>query len=214
LKSFLPHWRAALAAPIAMAILSSMCAGEPHEAASRISPVYNAETGRLEVLKYDANGNGKVDTWSHMDGAKVLWVEIDTDEDGVVDRWEYYTPDQKLLKVGLSRGHTGTPDSWVYRDPAGAVAKIEYSSKAKGVVDRTEIYEHDALVRVEEDTDGDQRVDRWETYVDGALATASYDTAHRGAPDHRLVYRPDGTLDRIETDPDATGTFRRIKAPR
>jgi hypothetical protein len=190
--------------------LTAMCSDAPPASSDRISPVYNAMTSRLEVLKYDANGNGTFDTFSHMDGTKVQWIEIDRDEDGKTDRWEYYGPDQKLLKVGLSRRNTGKPDSWVYRDADGTVAKTEYASKDEGPVDRTEFYEHDLLVRVEEDTDGDGKLDRWETYAGGALTSAAYDSRHRGAPDRRLVYRADGALDRIETDVEGNGSFTRV----
>jgi hypothetical protein len=34
------------------------------------------------------------------------------------------------------------------------------------------------------------------------------DTKARGIPDRRLIYQPDGTLNRIETDPSGTGTWR------
>ena len=34
-----------------------------------------------------------------MDGTKFISIEIDKDEDGRVDRWEYYRGDQKLEKV-------------------------------------------------------------------------------------------------------------------
>ena len=27
------------------------------------------------LLKYDSNGNGKVDTWSYMDGARIVRIE-------------------------------------------------------------------------------------------------------------------------------------------
>ena len=33
-----------------------------------------------------------------MDGARIVRVEIDKDEDGKIDRWEYYGPDQKIEK--------------------------------------------------------------------------------------------------------------------
>ncbi len=33
------------------------------------------------------------------------------------------------------------------------------------------------------------------------------DTKGRGTPDRRLIYQPDGTLSRIETDPSGTGTW-------
>ena len=48
----------------------------------RIEPVYDKTTGRLQTLKYDSDGDGKIDTVSYMDGAIVLRIEIDKDEDG------------------------------------------------------------------------------------------------------------------------------------
>ena len=102
----------------------------------------------------------------------------------------------------------------MYRDADGTVSKTEYASKDGGAVDRTEFYEHDALVRVEEDTDGDGRIDRWETYADGALASAAFDTKHRGSPDRRLVYNADGALNRIEADPEGNGSFTPVSQQR
>jgi hypothetical protein len=39
------------------------------------------------------------------------------------------------------------------------------------------------------------------------LASVALDLTHRGRPDRRLLYRPDGQLARIEVDPDGDGTF-------
>ena len=80
-----------------------------------IEPVYDRKTGKLQLLKYDANGDGKVDTWSYMDGARVVRIEIGRDADGKIDRWEYYDVNQKLEKVGFSRANDGTEDAWVVR---------------------------------------------------------------------------------------------------
>src|ERR1700722_7992697 len=74
---------------------------------NRIEPVYDKQTGELQLLKYDSDGDGKVDTWSYMDGTRVLRIEIDKDEDGKIDRWEYYGADQKLEKIGTSRANDG-----------------------------------------------------------------------------------------------------------
>jgi hypothetical protein len=65
-------------------------------------------------------------------------------------------------------------------------------------VSRWEWFEHGQLVRAEEDTDGDGKVDKWETYNAGTLASLALDTTGRGLPDRRLIYKPDGTLERIE----------------
>src|SRR5215208_8395074 len=72
-----------------------------------IKPTYDKETGRLKELTYDSNHNGKVDTWTDMDGARPVQTRIDRNEDGRIDRWEYYDPEAKLVKVGFSRKDDG-----------------------------------------------------------------------------------------------------------
>src|ERR1700694_1550698 len=80
---------------IALLLLSG-CSTDHADAKNRMEPVYDKQTGRLQLLKYDSTGRGKVDTWSYMDGARVVRIEIDKDGDGKIDRWEYYGTDQKL----------------------------------------------------------------------------------------------------------------------
>src|SRR5437773_1477848 len=43
---------------------------------SNMEPVYDKLTGKLQLLKYDSNRNGKIDTWSYMDGTRVLRIEL------------------------------------------------------------------------------------------------------------------------------------------
>lgn len=171
-----------------------------------IDPVYDEKTGRLQLLKYDSDRNGMVDAVSYMDGARVVRIEIDKDEDGKVERWEYYAADQTIEKVGFSRAGDGREDAWSFSDPDGAIARVEISTRRDGRVTRTEFYAQEAVIRAEEDADFDGRVDRWETYEDGRLTMVAFDTAGRGIPDRRLVYMPDGAA-RLEVDPDGDGEF-------
>jgi len=189
---------------LAIALISGACG---HSAdAKKIEPIYDKQTGRLQVLKYDSDGDGKVDTISHMDGARVLRIEIDKDEDGRVDRWEYYDANQKLEKVGFSRAGDGKEDAWSSARPDGSIARIDISLARDGKVTRTEYYEKDTLVRAEEDGDGDGVFDKWETYEGSRLASVAFDTVHRGKPDRRLVYGADGSA-RLEVDLAGDGTF-------
>jgi hypothetical protein len=173
---------------------------------TRIEPVYDKQTGKLQLLRYDSDGDGKVDTWSYMDGARVLRIEIDKDEDGKLDRWEYYGADQKLEKVGSSRANDGKIDTWSYPGPDGSIARIEVSTRHDGKMNRTEYFEKGVLVRAEEDSDGDGKIDKWETYEGSRIASIMFDTAHRGTPDRRLVYGPSGTA-RVEVAPRGDGHF-------
>jgi len=169
------------------------CSSQPSEN-PYLHSVYDPATGALTELQLDSNKNGKTDTWSYMDGSRILRIEIDKDEDGKIDRWEYYDAAQKLEKVGLSRANDGTADAWAYSTPDGALGRLEISTRRDGKVSRTEFFEAGRRVRAEEDGDGDGRVDKWETYRDAALESVALDTARRGTPDRRLLYAPDGTV--------------------
>ncbi len=138
------------------------CRDKPENAA--IQATYD-KTGYLRMLTYDSNRNGKPDTWSHMEGSTIARIEIDADEDGIIDRWEYYDSNQKLQKVGTAR----------MRD---------------GKIARTEFYEGSVLVRAEEDTDGNGIVDKWETYANGVVASVAFDTEGAGHPTRRIQYDP------------------------
>lgn len=174
-----------------LACAASSCADSAAErdARARIQATYDKGTGRLTKLDYDANGNGKPDSWAYMDGTRLIRLEADENEDGKIDRWEYY--------------------------PAGALKqgpeRIERSTRFDGQISRREFFEGGLMVRVEEDTDGSGATDKWETYVGGALTVLALDTAGTGKPDRRLLYRPDGSLDHIEVDPTGSGNFERVK---
>ena len=203
---------AAIALPCVLvcALGAGACGQSPAD--KRVEPVYDKTTGRLQTLKYDSNGDGKFDTVSYMDGAVVLRIEIDKDEDGKVDRWEYYGADQKLEKIGSSRANDGKEDAWSYVAPDGKTTRVETSSHRNGKADRIEYYDGSGLARAEEDTDGDGAIDKWETYDGQRLASVAFDTGHRGAPDRRLIYGADGSA-RLEVDAAGDGHFAPVQTP-
>jgi hypothetical protein len=174
-----------------------------------IAAAYDSHTGKLTELAYDSNHNGKVDTWTEMNGNHPVRTRIDRNEDGKVDRWEYYDDHANLVKVGLSRGDTGKPDEWVFAGGDGKTRRIEISSTADVTkIDRWEHYVGEAITTAEEDTNHDGRIDKWETYEGGTLVTASFDENGDGKPDRRLSYVA-GSLSAIDSDPDPSGTFRK-----
>jgi len=179
------------------------------ESSKRIQPVYDPKTGKLQLLKYDANGNGTTDTWSYMDGAHVVRIEVDSDEDGKIDRWEYYGRDELLEKIGFSRLGDGKEDAWKFPSPGGAADRIGISTRRDGKITRTEHYKGDRLVSAEEDVDEDGKIDKWEMYEGDRLASVAFDTLHRGTPDRRMVYGLNGSA-RLEVDPAGDGHFRPV----
>jgi hypothetical protein len=201
--------------PLLSAVCALACRQTPPPAAAsakaNIRPTYDTSTGTLKELQADSDGDGVVDTWGYMDGSRVVRVEVDENGDRIVDRWEYHKSQTGLPEkarplgqlprsVELRRGGVESPDKTIER--------IERATRRDGVVSRWEYFENGFLVRVEEDKNGDGKIDKWETYSDGSLATMAIDTVHRGKPDRRLIYRQDGTLDRIEIDPSGSGMFQ------
>lgn len=203
---------------IALSVIGVGACAEPakEQGSALVQSSYDKKTGKLKELTYDANGNGRVDTWTEMDGARAVRSRLDTNEDGKIDRWEEYEDNGGLAKVGFSRTDSGKPDAWAFAGPDGKVTRIEISSTGdESRIDRWEYYDPDqggrdgrgALVRAEEDTTGDGKPDKWETYENGAVRTVSFDGSGDGRPDRRLTYVGTGVV--MESEPDAAGKFAR-----
>lgn len=181
---------------------------------------YDRATGKLAEITYDKNKNGRIDTWVKMDGSRPIYAEIDSDEDGQIDRWEEYGPDGKLTLARISRAKNGKPDQVIYMNAAGQVDRIDYLEVSdvtgkEGVV-RREFFERDQRVRAEEDADGDGLMDRWEHYdASGAQIAVEFDTIkpYSGKPNRRMNYSPTGALLSIETDPDGAGGYLKKTIP-
>jgi hypothetical protein len=153
----------------------------------------------------------------------------------------------RLESVAYDRNHDGKPDAWLkvrgaqvlsaeldndfdgvvdrrefYADqpvagratpsaaslPARAeIVRAEQATGTDGKMNRVEFYDHGKLARVEEDTNGDGRVDKWETWTGGVLVMVALDTKATGKPDRRIVYAVDGGEPRMEVDAKGDGTF-------
>ena len=176
------------------AVSSGGCSGAPGDGpgAAGVKATYSTSTGKLELITYDTNKDGKVDAWGHMEGTRLVWMDIDRNFDGVLDRWEYFSADGALEKVGFSRANDGKVDAWAYQGADGQVSRIDVSTRRDGTVNRLEFYEGGKLARTEEDADADGKPEKWETWRDGALASVELDTNRDGQPDRRLTYGPSG----------------------
>jgi hypothetical protein len=216
-----------------LALAASAACSDPQAARvkSTTQASYDLTTGKLAEITYDQNKNGRIDTWTKMNGSVPVSSQLDTNEDGKIDRWETYGPDGKLVKVDWERApvpgpanpvvaFTGTPNATAYIGADGAVEWIEYY-ETSGVTGQRDITRREfytaakVLTRAEEDTDGDGVIDRFETYVDGALRTVEFDEQkpYDGKPDRRLTYSPEGALVLIETEPDGRGGYLKQIVP-
>lgn len=207
---------------VAAAGLAACTDPEAERAKATVKPTYDKATGKLTELTSDADNNGRIDTWTEMDGARPLRSRADRNEDGRLDRWEYYDEQGRVARVGFSRSDNGRADAWAFPDSSGRIARIETSSTAdEKRIDRWEFFEPSSTsvsdpggpVRAEEDTNADGRADKWETFERGVLRTAAFDENGDGRPDRRLTYEGASVI-LIESDPDAAGRFTKRTDPR
>ena len=78
------------------------------------------------------------------------------------------------------------------------------------LADRHEYFRGGQLVRAEEDTNADGRIDKWERYESAVLREASFDTTFvKGRPDRRVIYDAKGGSV-VEADPDGDGKFVQV----
>lgn len=138
--------------------------------------------GRLDRLLYDGNGDGRAEmVVIYAPNGKPLVSEIDTDIDGVVDRWEYFDSRGNLARTGHARHTPGTADAWEVVDKAGEPSRFEF------------------------DENGDGKVDRSEYLSNGQVFLEELDTDHDGKPDRRSFRAPDGSILRVQADKDGDG---------
>jgi hypothetical protein len=197
-------------AALAVCLVVPACSDPEKERLKRTTrPTYDQKTGKLKELTFDQDKNGTIDTWTEMDAARPVLTRMDRNEDGKLDRWEYYNQQGQLEKVGFSRKDDGKADAWAFAGADGKIERIEISSTADvAKIDRWECYDATGLVQAEEDTNADGKPDKWETYESGAVKSVAFDEDRDGKPNRRLTYQAD-SLVLIETDPNPLGHFTR-----
>jgi len=142
---------------------------------------YDPKTGKLQRVDADKNKNGRMDTFSYWDGARVLRIEIDNDEDDKIDRWEHYDEKNVLVRIGSSSKDDQVEDTWTYPDSKGFLARVETDANRDGVIEKRETF-----------VPAPTSVGRVLSLVELGLDAA-------GQPSRRLFYGPDGSFLRSET---------------
>lgn len=142
---------------------------------------YDPKTGRLSRIDIDHNKDGRIETFSYWDGARVIRIEIDADSDGRIDRWEHYDDTNTLERVGSSMRDDGIEDTWTYPDADGQLARVDTDANRDGVVDKRETFAAGSA-------SSQRRV----------LSVVDLDMDVDGVPKRRLYYAADGTFQRAE----------------
>jgi hypothetical protein len=187
---------AATAATLGLALACSAPPPPPSSGSPAATPIYSKDTGRLEQLVSDRDGDGKLDTRAFMDGTTLQRIEIDRNADGTPDRWEHY--------------HTAAN---ARAQSEVEIARAEEANGSDERITRREFYDRGTVARIEEDINADGRIDKWEHYASGQLVRVDLDLKGAGFPDRRMTYRRDGSVDRVEVDPEGRGNWRLFTPP-
>ncbi len=152
-------------------------------AKDNVTANYDPKTGRLRRIEVDQDRNGTYETVSIWDGNQLKVIEIDTNDDKLVDRWEHYENVPPVMtKIGTSSQRDASEDVWTYLAADGKSIKT-----------------------VERDTNRDGRADKWEEFgpplpPNGGpvLRRVGYDQAGTGKATLWLYYGPNGQFERTE----------------
>ena len=176
-------------------------------------PSYDDYSRQLLQLSADQDGDGRFDQWTYLDGNRPLRGEADVDADGRIDRWEYFSADGSVSTIGSASRNDGVEDTWTSTAAmATGETHIANSSRRDRVRDRHAYYNGQTLLRVEEDTNGDGLIDKWDRYEGAVLREVGFDVSFsRGRPDRKALYDAQGRFTAIEIDPDGDGRF--VPAP-
>ena len=174
-----------------------ICASVAGCARDGVTPVYDT-AGAIARIDYDTDRDGRIDMRAYLVDGHAVRIEADGNGDGVIDRWEYYGGDGHLDRLGTSSENDGVEDTWVAQ--TGDQMRVDTSTHRDGIADRHEFHENGVVVRAEQDTNGDGRIDQWQRFDRGKLRELLIDTTQSsGRPDRRLVYADDGALQRVES---------------
>ncbi len=139
----------------------------------------------LGVATLDLNRDERADRWTITNGAgQLVRVEHDLNFDGNPDLWQYFDPQtSKLVEEELDLDFDFRVDLVVYYQD-GVLARKDLSLAFDGQFTVAKFYDNQGeLLRIEEDSDGDGKIDRWDYFEGGRRARIGWDEDKDGQPD-------------------------------
>jgi antitoxin component YwqK of YwqJK toxin-antitoxin module len=164
---------------------------------------------RKDILKQDTNEDGLIDQIAHFDKrGKIIKLEIDSNADEVMDRFQYYEKEQ-IIKVERDTDHDRQIDCRDYFE-AGKRVRQERSSTDTGLVNQVIQFDpEERPLKIRKDTTGDGLFDSFYHFKEGKLSLSTKDTDSDGKPNIWQTYQDDKPLQR-SVDDDGDGQVERI----
>jgi tetratricopeptide (TPR) repeat protein len=198
--------------PEAVAALRPLALPEPPAAGPRLAR--ERHEGAVEARGlYAADGSIVAVYYFPAGGSAPILREEDLDGDRRPDRWIAYVGDlrRELLE---DRNHDGRPEVRVrFAADGEAVERIELDPDADGRPERVFQYADGRLASEARDTDGDARLDRFETFdASGAVTSREEDLNADGRVDVKSTFRAGRLVSREIEDPSVVESL--LQAPR
>lgn len=130
-----------------------------HDNKKDVFRFYN-DKGRPEKELADYNFDGIIDYIAYFENGKIVREELDHNNDGRIDEWRIYEVVNPFVD-------TSDPYASLYVTSSGEVSE---NTQPK-------------LIRIEQDTNFDGRVDTWQYYREGEIAHIGVDSDGDGRPD-------------------------------
>jgi O-antigen ligase len=105
-------WAPAVLAALAVAAGGGAACGGAAPTLPVVQGEYATDTGRLLLLTYDTDGDGRADVRCRMAGARLQSIDIDANADGTFERREVYTAAGTLESVRVLEAGDGRPEAW------------------------------------------------------------------------------------------------------
>ncbi len=141
-------------------------------------PMVKDPDGRMYYLL----DRGEYKGYYGADG-QIARVEYDSNKDGRADYIAHYGPNRRIRLIEVDEDYDAWIDRWEYYDANGKLEKVGRWRRTKG---KPDIWRFPG------------RVDRWQVWQKGRLASEELDTKGTGKPDRRLVYGAAGNVLRVE----------------
>jgi len=163
----------------------------------------------------DTDADGLIDRWEHFnEQGRIILVETDGNADGRIDRWEHLYPDGKAAKVYVDQDGNGIHELVEYYRPSGAKRLVLRYSNSDGelVLKRSAYRADDRLLEEQTDTDGDGIVNQLVQYnASGGKYIEAVDSSGKGYLDEWTQYNARKQVIERATDADGDRITEHIR---
>ncbi len=165
--------------------------------------------GKEKAVQQDSNKDGKIDRIARIDeNGKIIGLEIDSNTDGVMDRFQYYSH-EKVIRVESDSNHDKKIDQWNYFEDEKRIRHERASTETDRLNQIIDFDQQERPLKIRKDTTGDGLFDSISYFKEGRLSSSTKDTDGDGKINVLQTYRDDKPVER-HIDDNGDGRYERI----